>query len=79
MLVLENAGSLLENANIGKWQHLVSDMGSRLCAARIFDWRGPNHKSVHAMTSSEMFKRGTFYGAKILQNGRPETVAWFGN
>ena len=29
--------------------------------ARIFDWGGgPNHKS-HAMTSSEIFKKGTFY------------------
>ena len=33
--------------------------------ARIFDWGGPNHKS-HAMTSSEIFKKGTFCGAKIL-------------
>ena len=33
--------------------------------AMIFDWRGgSNHKS-HAMTSSEIFKRETFYGEKI--------------
>ena len=34
----------------------------------------PNHKS-HAMTSSEIFKNGTFCGAKISQNGRSEAVA----
>ena len=28
--------------------------------ARIFDWVGPNHRS-YAMTSSEIFKRGTFW------------------
>ena len=34
--------------------------------ARIFDWwGGPNHKS-HAMTSSKIFKTGTFCGTKIL-------------
>ena len=38
-----------------------------------FDWGGPNHKS-HAMTSSEIFKTGTFCGAKISQNGRSEAV-----
>ena len=32
--------------------------------ARIFDGGGPNHKS-HAMTSSEIFKKGTFCRAKI--------------
>ena len=32
--------------------------------AGIFDWGGPNHKS-HAMTSSEIFKKGSFCGAKI--------------
>ena len=42
--------------------------------ARIFDWGGPNHKS-HAMTSSEIFKKGRFCGAKISQNGRSEAVA----
>ena len=46
-----------------------SDIG----VARIFDW-GANHKS-HAMTSSKIFKRGTVYGEKILQNGRSEAVA----
>ena len=32
--------------------------------ARLFDWVGLNHKS-HAMTSSKIFKRGTFRGTKI--------------
>ena len=33
--------------------------------ARIFDWGGgANHKS-HAMTSSEVFKKGTFCEAKM--------------
>ena len=32
--------------------------------ARIFDWGGPNHKS-RAMTSSKIFKKGTFCRAKI--------------
>ena len=33
--------------------------------ARIFDWGGgPNHKS-HAMTSSEIFEKAIFCGAKI--------------
>ena len=32
--------------------------------ARIFDWGGPNHK-LYAMTSSEIFRKGTFCGAKI--------------
>ena len=33
--------------------------------ARIFDWRGEaNHKS-HAMTSSEIFKKGNFCWAKV--------------
>ena len=41
--------------------------------ARIFDWGGPNHKS-HAMTSSEIFKKGAFCGTKISQNGRSEVV-----
>ena len=31
---------------------------------RIFDWGGANHKK-HAMTSSEIFEKGTFCGAKI--------------
>ena len=35
---------------------------------------GPNHKS-HAMTSSEIFEKGTFCGAKISQNERSEAVA----
>ena len=35
-----------------------------LGVARIFDWGGPNYKS-HAMTSSKIFKRGTFRGTKI--------------
>ena len=44
--------------------------------ARIFDWgEAPNHKS-HAMTSSEIFKKGTFCGAKISQNGRSEVVVF---
>ena len=38
--------------------------GGGIGVARIFDWGGPNHKSP-AMTSSEIFKRGSFYGAKI--------------
>ena len=43
-------------------QKTVSD---GIGVARIFDWGGgPNHKS-HAMTSSEIFKKGTFCGAKI--------------
>ena len=42
--------------------------------ARIFDWGGSNHKS-HAMTSSKIFKRGTFWRAKISPDGRSETVA----
>ena len=45
----------------------------RIGVARIFDCGGPNHKS-HAMTSSEIFKKGTFCGAKISQNGRSEVV-----
>ena len=32
--------------------------------ARVFDWGGPNHKS-HAMTSSEIFEKVIFCGAKI--------------
>ena len=32
--------------------------------AKIFGWRGPNYIS-HAMTSSKIFKRLTFCGAKI--------------
>ena len=36
----------------------------RIGVARIFDWGGPNHKS-HAITSSEIFKKGTFSRAKI--------------
>ena len=32
--------------------------------ARIFDLGGPNHKS-HAMTSTEIFKKGPFCTAKI--------------
>ena len=32
--------------------------------ARIFDWGGSNYKS-HAMTSSKIFKRGTFCRTKI--------------
>ena len=39
--------------------------------ARIFDWRGPNHKS-HAMTSSEASKEEFFVGAKISQNENPK-------
>ena len=35
-----------------------------LSVARIFGWGGPNYKS-HAMTSSKIFKPGTFRGAKI--------------
>ena len=31
--------------------------------ARIFDWRGANHKS-HAMTSSEIFERNFFVGQR---------------
>ena len=31
---------------------------------KIFDWGGPSYKS-HAMTSSKIFKRGTFCGTKI--------------
>ena len=50
-----------------------SDIG----LAANFDWESPNHKS-HAMTSSEIFKRGTFCRAKILYNGRLEALAWFG-
>ena len=42
--------------------------------AMIFDWGGPNHKS-HAMTSSEIFEKVIFCGAKISQNGRSEAVA----
>ena len=34
--------------------------------ARIFDWGGPNHKT-HAMTSSEIFKKGTFFGKDIVE------------
>ena len=45
--------------------------------AMTFNWGAPNQKS-HAMTSSEIFKRGTFCGTKISQNGRSEAVAWFG-
>ena len=35
---------------------------------------GPNHKS-QAMTSLEIFERGTFCGTKILQIRRSEAVA----
>ena len=34
--------------------------------AKIFDWGGANHK-LHAMTSSEIFERRTFPGAKIFR------------
>ena len=43
-------------------------------AARIFDWGGPNHKS-RAMTSSKIFKRGTFCGTKVSNDGRSEIAA----
>ena len=32
---------------------------------------------THAMTSSEIFKKGTFCGAKISQKGRSEAVAYW--
>ena len=44
--------------------------------ARILDWVGPNHKS-HAMTSSEIFKKGAYCGTKISQGGRSEGEACF--
>ena len=44
--------------------------------ARIFDWGGANHK-LHAMTSSEIFKRETFCGTKISLNERSKTVAFW--
>ena len=44
--------------------------------ARFLIGGAPNHKS-HAMMSSKIFKRN-FCEAKILYNGRSETVAWFG-
>ena len=34
--------------------------------ARIFDWRGPNHKS-HAMTPSNIFERRNFVGQRHLR------------
>ena len=39
-----------------------------------FDWGGLNNKS-HAMTSSKIFKTGSFCETKISQNGRSEIVA----
>ena len=49
-----------------------------ISVARIFDWgEGPNHKS-YEMTSSEIFEKGTFCGAKISYIGRSEAVAWLG-
>ena len=42
------------------FKQVTTDLG----VARIFDWGVPNHKS-HAMTSSEIFEKVIFYGAKI--------------
>ena len=45
--------------------------------ARNFDWgEGPNHKPL-AMTSSKIFKRGSFCGTKISYDGRSEIVAYW--
>ena len=52
---------LQEEANKRKKISIASYIG----VAKIFDWGGgPNHKS-HAMTSSKIFKTGTFGWAKI--------------
>ena len=42
----------------------VNDIPQSIGVARIFGWGGRSHKS-HAMTSSEIFKKGTFCGAKV--------------
>ena len=51
---------LQEEANKRKKRSIASYIG----VAKIFDWGGPHHKS-HAMTSSKIFKTGTFNWAKI--------------
>ena len=60
---------------INLFLHLLRCFVTVACigVARIFDWGGPNHKS-HAMMSSEIFKKRSFCGAKILLNGRSEAV-----
>ena len=45
-----------------KWDE--NQVDTTIGVARIFDWGGPNHKS-HAMTSSEIFEKVIFCGAKI--------------
>ena len=47
---------------VAKRDYLESE--ERTGVARIFDWGGPNHNSP-AMTSSKVFIRGSFYGAKL--------------
>ena len=43
--------------------------------ATIFDWGGPKSKLL-AMTSSEIFERGTFCGTKIEWNTRSRGVIY---
>ena len=62
----------VQNVNSGCTRGVLQFIG----VARIFDWGGPNHKS-HAMTSSKIFKKGTFCGAKIAKNGGSQAVAWW--
>ena len=42
---------------------------------RIFDRGGANCKSHH----QKFLDRETFYGTKILQNGRSQVIAWVGS
>ena len=58
-----------EAIRLKKQQELMDMLGIKdsldsIGVARIFDWGGPNHK-LPTMTSSEVFKKGTFCGAKI--------------
>ena len=48
-----------------RWRSVENTVSGfeRIGAARIFNWRGTNHKS-HAMTPSEVFVRGTFVGQR---------------
>ena len=68
----DSAASVLQKQSL---QKSFSGNLQLLGVARIFDWEGLSYKS-HAMTSSKIFKRGTFHGTKISQDGRSEIVAY---
>ena len=53
----------MSRTRVFEW-HKRFHEGRTIGVARIFDWGGPNHKS-HAMTSSEIFEKVIFCGAKI--------------